>query len=289
MSAPARVPAHDADAEACAELLRRGDPDRLRTALAAGDKAPRLLGLYAFNLEVARIASAAREPILAQMRLQWWRDALERLHAGGAAADHPALAPLAEAMAAARLDRALFDRYLDARALDPEGPSFAEEGALHAYLADTGGALMRLAARALLDGADADALAVADEAAAHMGWASAAANLTRALPALYARGAEPLPLDAPADRAAMAEGRTPPALRPALAALARAGLGRLARARALRRRVPRAAAPAFLAGWEAERILRAAARPDYDMFSGHQASEFRRRGSLALRALTGLW
>jgi phytoene/squalene synthetase len=64
--------------EACAALVERSDPDRFRVAMAAPPAAREVLfPLYAFNLEVARAPWATREPMLAEMRLQWWRDQVE--------------------------------------------------------------------------------------------------------------------------------------------------------------------------------------------------------------------
>ena len=67
--------------DACAALVRRGDPDRFRAAMtAAPDQRGRLMVLYAFNLEVARAPWVASEPMLAEMRLQWWADAIAEIY-----------------------------------------------------------------------------------------------------------------------------------------------------------------------------------------------------------------
>lgn len=61
--------------EACAKLVERGDPDRFLAVMAAPVAArAQLLPLYAFNLEVARAPWVTKEPMIAEMRLQWWRD-----------------------------------------------------------------------------------------------------------------------------------------------------------------------------------------------------------------------
>ncbi|MBT7757467.1 MAG: squalene/phytoene synthase family protein, partial [Rhodospirillaceae bacterium] len=59
----------------CLAELRRGDRDRYLTLLFAPRRSqPALAALYAFNLECARAVSAGGEqPLLGQMRLQWWR------------------------------------------------------------------------------------------------------------------------------------------------------------------------------------------------------------------------
>jgi phytoene synthase len=76
-------------------LLRRRDPDRYFTALFA-PPAPRpaLFALYAFNAELARAREVAREPGLALIRLQWWREVVE-----GAARGHEVATPLCAALA----------------------------------------------------------------------------------------------------------------------------------------------------------------------------------------------
>ena len=65
---------------ACAELVRRGDPDRFLVAMAAPSEArARLLPLYAFNLDIARAPWASTDPNIALMRLQFWRDTLAEI------------------------------------------------------------------------------------------------------------------------------------------------------------------------------------------------------------------
>ena len=61
--------------DACAALVERGDPDRFAATMAAPVAArAQLWPLYAFNLEVARAPWVTKEPMIAEMRLQWWRD-----------------------------------------------------------------------------------------------------------------------------------------------------------------------------------------------------------------------
>src|SRR5262249_20084786 len=98
----------------CAGLLRRQDPDRYLTALfAPSDRREALLALYAFNHELARARESVREPIMGQMRLQWWRDGLAELRAGRPRA-HEVVLGLNAAMAAHRLSPALLDGMIDA-------------------------------------------------------------------------------------------------------------------------------------------------------------------------------
>ncbi len=62
----------------CEALVREGDPDRyLATLFAPAAARPHLFALYAFSLTVARVREAASNPMAGEIRLQWWRDALQ--------------------------------------------------------------------------------------------------------------------------------------------------------------------------------------------------------------------
>lgn len=254
--------------EACAARVARGDPDRFLSALAAPPAGrARLWPLYAYNLELARAPWVTAEPAIAEIRLQWWREAVAEAAAGRTRA-HEVAAPLAELIRAAHLPVALLDAMAAARRREAWGDPFPDDAALAAHLDATAGNLMWLAARVL--GAPASAEPVVRDFAFGAGLAA----WLRAVPAFEARGRLPLPDGRPA----------------AVAALAREGLARIARARAARAAVPRAAAPALLAGWQAAPLLaRAAARPARVAEGRLALAEVHRRGLLAIRAVTGRW
>ena len=64
----------------CARLVRRYDNDRYLTALfAKADRREALFALAAFNLEVAKIPEVVSEPMLGEMRLQWWREVIDEI------------------------------------------------------------------------------------------------------------------------------------------------------------------------------------------------------------------
>jgi phytoene/squalene synthetase len=247
---------------ACAELLQRGDPDRFLAVMAAPVAArARLFPLYAFNLEVARAPWVTQEPLIAEMRLQWWRDVVENA-ASGAAKAHEVAGPLHEVIRAADLPVDVMDRLIAARRWDIHRDPHDGLPGLTEYLEDTGAGLMWLAARSL---AAPDA---AEAAVRAYGWATATAGYLRAVPELQARGRQPLPTGvAPQE-------------------LARLGLQRLAAARAGRKVVPKAVAPALLAGWLTEPILKRAMAGDPSALA---VPEFQRRGRLLWQAFTGRW
>lgn len=253
----------EVDAGALAGLVERGDPDRFLALLAAPPAARGpLLILQAFNLEVARAPWVTKEPLLARMRLQFWRDVVEGAGVEPAPA-HEVAGPLAALITARDLPRGVLLEMIAAREMDLERAPFADEAALWRYLEQSSGALMLLSVRAL--GGEADAMARG------LGAAQGLANYLMAVPALEAAGKLPLP-----------DGRAA-----SVAALASAGLSRLAEARAQAGQVGRAARPALLGAWRAGALLsQAARRPDLVASGGLGQSEFARRGSLLWRAFT---
>ncbi|MBV8534645.1 MAG: squalene/phytoene synthase family protein, partial [Alphaproteobacteria bacterium] len=161
----------------CADQVRRLDHDRYLCALFApsGDQR-RLFALYAFNLEIARVREIVSEPLIGQMRLQWWRDALGEIAAGTVRA-HPVAQALARAMEGRPVRAELFERLLTAREFDLGDQPPADMAALEAYAADTSAAVLE-AGLDLLGVTD----AAAKEAAHHVGIAWSLVGLLRAVP-----------------------------------------------------------------------------------------------------------
>ncbi len=247
--------------DACAALVARGDPDRFAAVMAAprAARAP-LLVLYAWNLEVARAPWVTAEPLIAEMRLQWWADVLE-----GPRRPHEVAGPLHDLIRDRDLPVAGMADLVAARRWDIHRDAHADDAALDGYLAATAGGLMWLAARAL------GAPAAAEAPARAMGWAAGLAGYLRAVPALERRGRIPL-----------VDGRPE-----AVAALARRGLARLAAARVARHHLG-AGWPALLAGWQAEGLLRMAAADPARVAGDHlRLPEVQRRGRLLWQAMTG--
>lgn len=250
-----------------AETLRRGDPDRFLALMAAPPGArPRLLPLYAFNLEIARAPWVTAEPMIAEMRLQWWRDALAEIGEGRAPRRHEVVELLAEVIRAAAIPVPLLDAAVAARRRDAVREPFPDDNALIAYLDATGGGLMWASALAL--GAPAGAEAIVREVAR----SGALAAWFRAVPALAAAGCHPLPVPDPG----------------AVSKLARDGLGWLAAARARRRELPPETFPALLPAWQAAPVLRKAAADPEAVTEGRLSlPEFSRRGRLLWQSLSG--
>lgn len=133
--------------EYCAAEVRRQDPDRWLTALFAPDvRRPALLALYAFNSEIARAREAVSQPMIGQIRLQWWREAWE-----GIMADKPRQHPVVLSLHShcRQADPADVAALIDARERDMEPAPMADMAELLSYAEATSAPLMRLAAAAL--------------------------------------------------------------------------------------------------------------------------------------------
>ncbi len=236
---------------ACAALVERGDPDRFLAAMAAPVAArERLFPLYAFNLEVARAPWVTQEPLIAEMRLQWWRDAVAEVAEGKPAREHEVMEPLAGVIRGG-VPGVLLDRIVAARRRDVYREPFGSAADLWGYLDATGGALMWASVLATGGGDEGGARAV--------GRAAALAAWLMAVPALEARGWQALP-----------EGD--------VAALAREGLAMIGPLRG----------PALRAAWRAEAVLRqVVAEPARVAEGSLGTSEFRRRASLLWRVWRG--
>ena len=238
-----------------AALVRQHDRDRYQTALfAPAGRREALFALYAFNYEIARVRESVTQPMLGQIRLQWWREVVEAAFAGTPPRQHEVAAPLAAAILEFALGRAHFDRLIDTRERDLDDEPPADLAALEDYAEGTSAALLHLALE-VLGVAEAGAIAAARE----VGIGYAVAGLLRALP-FHARAGRcyiPAAIAAHAgfDPADYANLRDSAALRSATAELAEAGASHLQAARRYRREVPRSARAALLPAVVADRFL----------------------------------
>ena len=238
-------------------LVRRYDPDRFLTALLAPpDRRETLLTLYAFNHELARAREVASQPLLALIRLQWWREVVE-----GDAKPHEVATSLAHALAEGRLLRQDLLPLIEAREIEIEGEIPGLAAWKHWLLMGPGG-LAVVAGRAL--GAEAPDVI---EGLRLRGAAYGVAGLLRHRAALGRRHWAPWPadlLDAAGFTAeAAAEAPFDPALSGLFTNLADVGRGWLQQARRLP--LPRlamaAALPAVLARRDLGRLNMEEPRP----------------------------
>ncbi|QUD87977.1 squalene/phytoene synthase family protein [Phenylobacterium montanum] len=141
-------------ADSLDEQVRRADPDRWLSSRFVADVEARadLIALYAFDQELSHVLSATREPMMAEIRLTWWREAVDEIFAGKPARGHPALQALALAIRRRNLAQAPLDAMIEARFDDIEAAPFTGEAALAAYADRLCGAPLSLALAVLGEG-----------------------------------------------------------------------------------------------------------------------------------------
>jgi phytoene/squalene synthetase len=249
------------DLNACAALVKKGDPDRFRTVMAAPVATrAKLFPIYAFNVEVVRAPWVTAEPMIAEMRLQWWRDALEEIATEVPVRRHEVVTSLGDVMSPSTA--AMLDELVSVRRWDIYKDAFEDEAHFARYIDQTAGHLMVTAARSL-GAADEDVVRDAAYGAGIAAW-------LRAVPALE-----------DAKRIPLLDGRAE-----AVQQLATGALERLQKARASRHLISKDARPALWPVVGADAALKQAIR---DPMAVAEARLDNRPKPLIWAALFGRW
>lgn len=255
----------DEDLTACADLVRQADPERFQAVMAAPTGArPVLFALYAFNVELARAPWASQEPMIAEMRVQWWRDIGVEIAAGKPVRRHFVATPLGRLLTPELA--AHIDAMAEARRWHIYKDPFQDQAEFEAHIDATAGSLMWMAAASL---------GAADEGVVRdFAYGCGVAAWLKAIPELEAHKRIPL-LDGTIE---------------GVQELARGALERLRCARAEGGKVSAAAGVALLACWQAEAVLKQAISEPQRVVEGALGqSEFRRRTGLMWRTALGRW
>jgi phytoene synthase len=152
-------------AEDLEETVRRADPDRWLASRFIGDAGARadVVALYAFDHVIARVPHQVSEPLMGEIRLTWWGEALDEIYEDRPVRSHPAALGLAETVRRRGVPRALLDDLVAARTGDVYAEPFADAEAVVSYADRTAGALMRAAA-GVLGAPDLDGVGLAGRA-----------------------------------------------------------------------------------------------------------------------------
>jgi 15-cis-phytoene synthase len=143
-------------------LIGRVDPDRWLTSRFIADRQARadVLALYAFDHELARARRAASTPLMAEIRLTWWREVLDEVFDGSLVRRHPTAQALAAAVARHKLARAPLEAMIDGQIESLESPKLGTEAAVR-WADAVQGSVGGLAASALDPTTSASAVAAA--------------------------------------------------------------------------------------------------------------------------------
>ena len=248
----------------CESHIRVADHDAwIATLFAPAAKRPHLCALQAFFLEIAQVRERVKESLAGELRLQWWRDAVQG-DARGDVEAHPFAAALLDTIKTFRLPRDILTEAIEAHRFDVYDDTMPSLHDWESYVDGTEAARIRLASTILTGKLEPGGIA----AASHAG---AALSVMRQLVEI---GREPRPVFIPADLLArhklvphdIEAARMTPAVAEVLADMR--GIARL-HLDALKRQaggVDPAALPAYLTASVVEPTLRNGERKGADPF-----------------------
>ena len=277
-----------ANSRHCESLVREADHDRYIASLFAPARhRDALFAVYAFGVEIARIRDAAREALPGEIRLQWWREALQGLRDGEAAA-HPVAAALRETLTRYGFVADPLLELIEARTFDLYDEPMATLADLELYAIRTQSPIFAMACGILGDGAPAPELSTLDAAIAHtIGLVLGGFGRHAARRQLF------VPLDVLGRHEAAAAdiyaGRTSAALLAALADMRRIAREHLATARVKLADAPTRIQPALLPLALLEPTLRRMERRGYDPFRFEPIAAWRRQWLMWRAARRGIF
>lgn len=174
------------------ECARAGEPDRyLAALLSPPPQRDALLALAAFSAELARIPlRVVREPVMGQLRLEWWRAALaDAREREGESAGHAVADAMRVAIRDFQLPAVLLDNLIDVHAPLLSDRPFLNEAALDDFLRRAEGGLFALSAGVMGAETDGDDVGAASAAA---GRAYGGVRLLQSLPRSLSLGRIPV-------------------------------------------------------------------------------------------------
>lgn len=137
--------------------LKKADPDRyLLTLFAPRSRRQALWALFLFNQELVRTRASVSNTQLGLIRLQWWRDEINRIYDGGDGGQIPVLSTLAPLIKSGALPHEWFEALLYAREFDLEDVAPASWEGLKNYADFTTTPLNQLALRIVGENAKLD-------------------------------------------------------------------------------------------------------------------------------------
>ncbi len=128
--------------------LKKTDPDRYRAAVFADEeRREKLFLLYAFHMELARVPELVSEPMIGQIRYQWWREAIMEVYETQSVRKHEITTPLRVLLLENDIPRFWVDQLIDGRERDIDPRPFEGLTEAQDYCANTSGALMKIAVK----------------------------------------------------------------------------------------------------------------------------------------------
>lgn len=112
-----------------------------------------MVALYAFDYEISRIWCIVQEPMLGQIRMQWWRDLIISKQEASSSG-HPVALMLLSVIERHNLSIEVFERYLDAKEFDLFNDPMPTQNDLEGYAGETSSNWLNLAIRTFSEAPD---------------------------------------------------------------------------------------------------------------------------------------
>ncbi|KAI8925781.1 isoprenoid synthase domain-containing protein [Entophlyctis helioformis] len=249
----------------CMDLVRTHDyenylaniftPSRSRAAAVA---------IRAFNVETAQIRDIVSEPNIGKMRIQWWRDGIDKTFKGSPPS-HPVMQTIARTLETTRLSQTWFKKILNAREAYMQDKQYDTIAELEDYAENTSSSVTYLHLEALgLQNVH------AEHAASHIGKAIGICIAIRATPFDVSRRKFHLPAEVMAQHSVVTEEvfRNGPSteLTDAIFTIATRANDQLLTARSFAKDVPKQAVPALLPLIACEHYLKALEKANFNVF-----------------------
>ena len=132
----------------CADLLYKNDKDRfLASSFIDPTKRENFLCLYAFYIEISKIAWLVKEHELAEIRFMWWHEKITNIFNSNETMEHPVLFSLSKVIKENNLPLEKFSAIIESRKLDLLNKPYRSFNDQIKYFYNSSGSIMELAYR----------------------------------------------------------------------------------------------------------------------------------------------
>jgi len=255
----------DKNLDYCLELVKKSDYENYLAILLLPPNIQRAaFGLRAFNIELAQIQEVTSQKQIAQMRLQFWKDAIDQIFQGQPP-HKPAAMEIAGACKYFNLSKQWIDRVVKARASQLTKTSYTSVQDAEDFAEQINASLYYL----LLECLNVKSVHT-DHVASHLGKAQGLVTLVRSVPFHASQRSVMLPLDLLAKHKVSQEdiirGKESQSVKDVIFDIASVAHQHLEKARSLKDSIPKNVYPLFLNASVCDFYLKTLQKVDFNVF-----------------------
>ncbi|XP_023931837.1 NADH dehydrogenase (ubiquinone) complex I, assembly factor 6 [Lingula anatina] len=255
----------NSDENYCVDLVRKHDYENfLCTLLLPESYRSAAFAIRAFNVEIAQVRDVVTDKKVGQMRMQFWKDSIERVFQGNPP-ESPICLQLARELETKKFSKAWFKRIIEKRDAQLSDQGFKSIAELEEYAENTVSSIQYL----LLQAAGVEDIH-ADHAASHIGKAVGIVTALRSVPYHSGRGRVYIPYELlmkhNVSETSIARGSQEQPVRDAMFDIASQAQSHLKKARTLQPNIPKEAYVTFLSTVSCNSYLQQLQEFDFDVF-----------------------